>query len=84
MRFAYRGMVGSMINAVRILDESRAVHLFDAALMDEHCALCGLPAAHLVVEQSSSSFPRLRSALCCEHFIFVIGDCSPHLPSTWA
>jgi hypothetical protein len=67
-----------MINSARILDESRAAHLFDAVLMEERCSLCGLPAAHLVVEQTTSTFPQLRSALCCEHFSFVIGDCSAH------
>jgi hypothetical protein len=65
-----------MTHRDHIFDHSRAVHPFDTDLVDARCALCGVPAAHRVTEQASLPFPSLTNYLCCEHFSFVMGDCS--------
>jgi hypothetical protein len=64
----------------RIFDHSRAVHLIESRLLEEHCILCGAWAAHIVAEQVSVRLlSRRASGLCCEHFRWVIGDCATHV-----
>jgi hypothetical protein len=60
----------------RAIDRARASHPFDASLLEERCVLCGLAAAHIVVEQSGPMVVPMRSQLCCQHFAFAVDDCS--------
>jgi hypothetical protein len=64
----------------RILDRSRASHLIEERLREEHCIVCGQLASHIVTEVVSglTPFPVLASVLCCEHFKFAVGDCSTY------
>lgn len=61
--------------ARRTFDPARAVHSFEVMLIEEHCAMCGQPATHAVVEHLSVPVPPMINYLCCEHFIWIVGDC---------
>lgn len=60
----------------RIFDYQRASHLIERRALEEHCVLCGALASHLIAEQVSVASATPTSALCCEHFRWIVEDCS--------
>jgi len=60
----------------RIVDRTRAEHSIDLTLLAERCAVCGIPAAHIVSERLGTPLRPIASYLCCAHFGFLLGDCS--------
>jgi hypothetical protein len=64
------------MHANRIFDQNRAQHSIEAEVLNERCALCGQPAAHALAEQQHLSLKPMTTHLCCEHFTFVVDDCS--------
>lgn len=63
----------------RIFDFDRAKHSVRVDLTDERCTLCGEFATHTLIEEHRLSPRPMMAHLCCEHFSFVVGDCS-HYP----
>lgn len=60
----------------RIFDRQRASHLIETRVLVEHCVLCGALASHLIAEQVSVPSTTPISALCCEHFRWIVEECS--------
>jgi hypothetical protein len=59
-----------------VYDSGRAAHAFDVSLIPARCVLCGVPAAHVVVECLSIDGDPRQGYLCCEHFSWIIYDCA--------
>jgi hypothetical protein len=60
----------------RIFDTTRARHSFDQSLVNEHCLICGDPAAHKIAEECTPLVRKVRENLCCAHFSWIFGSCS--------
>ena len=76
-----------MTQKKRVFDQGRAQHSVEAHLLDERCALCGQLATHALAEQQCLTSRPMTTSLCCEHFTFVVDDCSCYpydLPPRWA